>query len=72
MICQLPPEISVKSTISSLLCEEVERKKGLFGIKSLIKCRRGDDHFFNTLNDLISINQTNFDTEVMKLINKYK
>lgn len=68
----LPAEISVKSTISSLLCDEVERKKGVNGIKILIKCEPGDDKFFKTLNDLVSINQTNFDAEVMDLIKQYK
>lgn len=68
---QLAPEISVKSTISSLLCDEVERKKGTDGIKELIKCGRGDDIFFKVLNDLIAINQTNFDVEVMKLVEQY-
>lgn len=69
---KLPAEISVKSTISSLLCDEVERKKGINGIKKLIKSGRGDDNFFKTLNDLISINQTNFNSEVSKLVTQYK
>ncbi|MCX6270947.1 MAG: hypothetical protein NTU44_06955 [Bacteroidetes bacterium] len=68
----LPAEISVKSTIASLLCDEVERKKGLEGIITLIKCGRGDDNFFKTLNDLTSINQNNFDIQVMKLIEQKK
>jgi len=67
----LASEISVKSTISSLLCDEVERQKGIDGIKALIKCGRGDDNYFKTVNDLIAINQTNFDTEVMRLIVRY-
>ena len=69
---RLPTEISVKSTISSLLCDEVERQKGVNGIKTLIKSGGGDDNFFKTLNDLVSINQTNFNAEVMKLIKQYK
>lgn len=68
----LSTEISVKSTISSLLCNQVELKKGIDGIKKLIKCGKGDDNFFKTLNDLISINQTNFDIEVMKLVQQKK
>lgn len=68
----LPTEISVKSTISSLLCDEVERKKGVNGIKTLIKSGPGDDNFFKILNDLIFINRINFNTEVIKLIKQYK
>ncbi|MFT3947824.1 MAG: hypothetical protein QM763_13285 [Agriterribacter sp.] len=68
----LPSEISVKSTISSLLCDEVEAKKGIEGIKTLIKCGAGDDNFFRVLNDLVSINPTNFEKEVRKLIYRNK
>jgi hypothetical protein len=68
----LAPEVSIKSTISSLLCDEVERQKGLAGIKELIMCGRGDAVFFETLNKLIAINQTNFDVEVKKLLLTYQ
>jgi len=68
----LPPEISVKSTISSLLCDYVKSKNGVDGIKALIKCGSGDNNFFKALNDLVSINQTNFDTEAIKLLENYK
>ena len=65
-------EISVKSTISSLLCDEVEKQKGIDGVKALIKCGRGDDNFFKTLDSLISINKINFDERVVKLIADYR
>lgn len=68
----LPPEVSVKSTIAGVICDEVERKKGMDGIRSLLKCGRGDDNFFRTLNDLMAINRSNFDPEVRKLIEKTK
>ena len=68
----LAPEISVKSAISSLLCDEVERQKGLVGISELIKGGRGDDAFFKTLNSLVGINTANFETEVKKLILAYR
>ena len=69
---RLPIEVSVKSTISSLLCDEVERKKGIEGIRKLISCGKGDDNFLKTLNELIFINNINFDKEVTKLIEQYK
>ncbi len=68
----LAPEVSIKSTIASLLCDEVERQKGLEGIKELIMCGRGDAVFFEMLNRLITINQTNFDSEVKKLVLAYQ
>ena len=57
----IAPEVSIKSAIASLLCDEVERKKGIEGIKELIMCGRGDVVFFETLNKLVAISQTNFD-----------
>lgn len=65
-------EISVKSTIASLLCDEVERQKGIEGIKTMIKCGRGDDNFFKALESLISVNASNFDQTVLKLIANYQ
>jgi hypothetical protein len=69
---QVPGEISVKSTISGLLCMEVEQKKGIAGIKKLICCGKGDEAFFKTLDELIAVNTSNFDKEVRKLIDQYK
>ena len=68
----LAPEVSIKSTIASLLCDEVERQKGLEGIKELIVCGRGDAVFLETLNKLVAINQINFDAEVKKLVLAYQ
>jgi hypothetical protein len=68
----LAPEISVKSTLSSLICAEIEQKKGIEGIKALINCGSGDDNFFKVVNELIAINKTNFDVEVGKLITQFK
>ena len=65
-------EISVKSTIASLLCDEIERQKGVEGIKTMIKCGRGDDNFFKVLESLIAVNAANFDETVLKLIANYQ
>jgi hypothetical protein len=72
LFTQLPPEVSVKSTISSLLCDEVERKKGVDGIRMLILCGKGDDRFFKTLDELVGINQLNFDQKTKALIEAYQ
>jgi hypothetical protein len=68
---QYPAKVSVRSTMASLLCDEVERLKGKEGIISLIKCGPGDDNFFKVLNELVSINENNFDTEVKRLLDHY-
>jgi hypothetical protein len=67
----LANEISVKSTISSLICDEVERKKGIEGLRLLIKCGKGSDSFFKAIDDLISLNKTNFNNELKRLITQY-
>ena len=67
----IAPEISVKSTITSLICDEVERKKGIEGIKTLIKCGSGEDNFFKAVNELIGLNKTNFNVELSRLIAQY-
>lgn len=64
-------QVKVRSVISSLICDEVERRKGIAGIKALINCGRGDDNYFTIVNEAVGINTTNFDTGVMDLLTKY-
>lgn len=67
----LAPEISVRSTIASLICDEVEKRKGIEGIFSLINCgRRQKDmsNFFSATQELVGINRQNFNREVSKLL----
>jgi hypothetical protein len=64
----LPKEVSVKSTLSSLICDDVESKKGIEGVKALLNCGKGDDNYFKSVGSLIQINRTNFDAEVTKLL----
>jgi hypothetical protein len=52
----------------SWVCEEIEKQKGAEGIIELIKCGRGDDNFFKSIENLIGINRQNFDKEVYRLI----
>lgn len=68
----LAREVSVKSTLSSLICDEMEKRKGLEGIKTLLNCGIGDDNYFKCIDGLIQINRTDFDKEVMKLVDAYK
>lgn len=70
----LSPKISVRSAISSLLCDEIERKKGKAGISKIITCGKRKatfEHFFTALDELIGINKTNFDEAVGRLIKAY-
>lgn len=68
----LAKEVSVQSTLSGLICDAVEKKKGTDGIKHLLDCGKGIENYFKAVNDLIQINRENFDKEVMKLVKAYK
>jgi hypothetical protein len=68
----LAREASIRSTIASLLSDEVEKRRGIAGIKQLINCGGGDDNYFIRLNELIGVNRTNFNEKVLALINAYQ
>ena len=63
-----PKPIMVKSVISGIICEEIEKQKGEDGIIELIKCGSGDENYFKSIEKLIGINRDNFNVEVKKLI----
>ncbi len=67
-----PFNTKVRSLIASLISDEVERRKGLTGIKLMIDCGHGDDNYFKIIKQLIGINATNFDAEVKQLLENYK
>jgi hypothetical protein len=67
-----PSQTKVRSLIASLICDEVEREKGIAGIRILIDCGRGDDNFFIATDKLIGLNVPNFDSRVTALLAKYK
>lgn len=58
----------VRSVISGIICDEVERQKGVSGIIALINCGKGDDNYLATVNSLININKVNFDAAVKALL----
>ena len=65
-------QTKVRSLLSSLICDEVERRAGISGIKELIDCGRGDDNYFRVVTKYTGINASNFDIRVMDLLEKYK
>jgi len=65
-------QAKVRALIASLICDEVERQKGVEGIEVLINCGRGDDNFFTTTNNLIGLNRDNFNAKVAGLLNRYQ
>ena len=68
----LPSKTKVRSLLASLISDEVERRKGVAGIKLLIDCGRGDDSYFKVTDQLVDINASNFNMMVKLLLEKYK
>jgi hypothetical protein len=58
----------VRSVIAGLIADEVEQKKGLPGIITLINCGKGDENYLSAIDTLIGINKVNFDTRVRALL----
>ena len=68
----LTGQLKVRSLIASLICDEVERKQGIAGIKELINCGKGDDNYFTAVNKFTGINTSNFNERVKALLENYK
>ena len=66
----IAPEISVRSTISGLIANEVDKKKGKDGILALINAGSKDrlESYLKLTDKLIGINKDNFNSKVGKLI----
>lgn len=61
-------EISVRSVIAGMICAEVEKQKGVPGIKELINCGQGENNFYKVLNKLINLTDANFDQILLSQI----
>jgi len=68
----LAKEASLRSTIASLLSDEVEKRKGIPGVIQLINCGAGDDNYFKCLDTLIQVNRANFNEKVLALVKAYQ
>ncbi|MEO6902523.1 MAG: hypothetical protein ABI315_05130 [Bacteroidia bacterium] len=66
----IAPEISVRSTISGIIADQVEKEKGKDGISKLINAGSQDrlESYLKATNELIGINKENFNLKVGKLI----
>jgi hypothetical protein len=67
----IAPEISVRSTISGVIANQVEKLKGADGISKLINAGSENqlDNFLKTTNLLLRINKENFNLKVKELLN---
>lgn len=66
----IAPEISVRPTISVIIANEIERKKGKEGVLALINAGSQDqlESYLKATNDLIGIRKGNFNSKVAELI----
>jgi len=64
----LAKEVAVKSMIAALFCREIERTKGMDGIRQLVNCGKGDENYFHSLNELTGIDTVNFNDRVKRLL----
>lgn len=75
VLSDISTKISIRSTIASLLCDEIEKRHGLDGVLKIINCGRKPSSlapFFTVLQELIGIDKQNFDEEVGELLEEYK
>lgn len=70
----IAPEISVQSTISGIIAQEVENRRGMEGILKLINAGSKErlKSYLQATDELIGINKKNFNSKVRKLIKKTK
>ncbi|WP_438422711.1 hypothetical protein [Aquimarina macrocephali] len=66
----IAPEVSVRSTISGLIVNLVQKEQGIEGVLKLIKAGRQNklENFLKKTNELIGLNQNNFNLIIEKLI----
>ena len=69
----LAKEASLRSLLSSLICDEVEHEHGMSGLLKLINCGRKDGlkQYFSATDDLVDLNRGNFNEKILMLIQAY-
>jgi hypothetical protein len=63
-------EVSVRSTLSGVIAEYIEKKYGINGILQLLNCGAGEAHYFAVTQSLVGINAVNFNTRIRELLEK--
>ena len=66
-----PSKAKVRSLLSSLICDDIERRAGVKGIRELIDCGSGDENYFRITGKLTGITTENFNQEMQALLNKF-
>ncbi len=61
-------EISVRSTLSGIIAEYVEKKYGVDGILKLLNCGAGEENYFAVTKALAGIDASNFNARIRELL----
>jgi len=65
-----PSKAKVRSLLSSLICDDIERRAGANGIRELLDCGPGDENYFRVVGKLTGITTENFNQEMRELLVK--
>ncbi len=70
---RIATEISVRSVISGIILNEIEKEKGLTGINKMLTCGRAKTmiSYLKETDELIGVNRDNFDLKVSELLEKF-
>jgi hypothetical protein len=66
-----PKRLNVAYMINALIVQQLEKEKGFEAVKQLLCCgkrEKGDENYFKALEQITSINKTNFNARVNKLL----
>lgn len=61
-------EISMRSTLSGIIAEYVEKKHGIDGVLKLLNCGAGEENYFAATQLLAGINAANFNQRIRELL----
>ena len=63
-------EISMRSTLSGIIAEHIDKKYGVEGVLKMLNCGAGEANYFAVTQSLADINEVNFNTRIRELLAK--
>jgi hypothetical protein len=65
---QIDKKVSVKYFLSALICKLIRDRKGMTGLAEVLKAGNTVDDFFSKTNELLQLNEQNFNVRIMELL----
>jgi hypothetical protein len=75
ILTHLAPDYKMSRLLSSLICDKVEKDRGMNGVHELISCGNSPDRFtafLKATEDLIGINAANFNVKVLEILERHE